>query len=96
MLNEFPAIVYKTLVEQHLSDLEAKTLRLVSKETRSWIDTAIAVLQPRDFSKSQVSTNKRHARSHACHFQLCLSDMASSASNLGVMHMFYCLIWCCL
>ncbi len=67
MLNDLPAIVYKTLVEQHLSDLEAKTLRLVSKETRSWIDDAIAVLKPRDFSKSQVFTNKRHARRQAYH-----------------------------
>ena len=63
MLNDLPGIVYKILVEQQLSDLEVKTLRLVSKECRAWIDKAIAILRPRDFSRSQVSNHKRPPRS---------------------------------
>ncbi len=59
ILNDLPAIIYKTLVDDHLSDLEVKTLRLVSKETRSWIDNTISILRPRDFSKPQVTTHKR-------------------------------------
>ena len=54
MLQHLPEIVYKTLVDEHLSDLEVKTLRLVSKGCMFSIDTSITALKPRDFSSSQV------------------------------------------
>ena len=48
--------VYKLLIDQQLSPLEVKTLRLVSKECRSLVDTTTTALKPRDFSRCQVSS----------------------------------------
>ncbi len=53
--------VRKLLIEQHLPALEVKTLRLVSKDWRSLIDTTVTALTPRDFSECQV-TSYRPAR----------------------------------
>ena len=55
MLQDLPATVYKGLIEEHLSALEMKTLRLVSKECRFLVDTTVTALKPRDFSHSQVT-----------------------------------------
>ena len=54
MLQDLPADVFKSLIDQHLSGLELKTLRLVSKECRALIDTTITALEPRDFSECRV------------------------------------------
>ena len=85
MLPDLPAIVYKTIVEQHLSDLEVKTLRLVSRECRSWVDTILSVLRPRDFSKSQVACYQCHIMTHPnSTTSPCILLRGSSAPNLGV------------
>ena len=55
MLQRFPDLVVELLVQHHLSDLDVKTLRFVSKEWRSLIDAAITRLRPRDFKESQVT-----------------------------------------
>ncbi len=51
MLHILPSLAFELLVQQHLSDLDVKTLRLVNKECRPLIDTA---LKSRCFKKSQV------------------------------------------
>ena len=55
MLQDIPKDTYKLLIEQYLPALELKTLRLVSKECRAFIDTTVTALKPRDFSKCQVT-----------------------------------------
>ena len=37
-----------------MTNLEVKTLRLVSKGLKFWIDTNLTALNPRAFSRSQV------------------------------------------
>ncbi|CAL5228732.1 g11917 [Coccomyxa viridis] len=53
MLQDLPATLYKDLLEEHLSPLEVKTLRLVSRKCRSFIDTTITALKPKDPSQLQ-------------------------------------------
>ena len=54
MLQDISVDVYKLVIEQYLPALEVKTLRLVSKECRSLIDSTVTALMPRDFSECQV------------------------------------------
>ena len=58
MLQDLPADVCKLLIEQHLPALEVKTLRLVSKDWRSLVDTTVTALSPRDFSECQVTRQR--------------------------------------
>ncbi len=54
MLLDLPNVACKVLIEQHLTDLEVKTLRLVCKSWKVFIDSTITALKPRDFTESQV------------------------------------------
>ncbi len=54
MLHDLPEIAYNVMVEQYMTNLEVKTLRLVSKGLKFWIDTNLTALNPRAFSRSQV------------------------------------------
>lgn len=54
MLQHLPDVIIRMVVEDHLTDLEAKTMRLVSKECRSLVDRYTSALKPRDFTSSQV------------------------------------------
>ena len=54
MLQHLPDVIIRMVLEDHLTDLEAKTMRLVSKECRSWVDRYTSALKPRDFTSSQV------------------------------------------
>ena len=54
MLHLLPDIFLQVLVNQYLSSIEAKTLRLVSKSCRSLVDSNISALQPRDLERLQV------------------------------------------
>ena len=54
MLQNLPDLVCSMLIEQYLTHLEVKTLRLVSKGLKFWIETNLTALKPRAFSRSQV------------------------------------------
>ena len=56
MLQDLPELVCKTLVEEHLSDLEIKTLRQVSKEWNHFVDSTLVALKPRGILSSHVSS----------------------------------------
>ena len=58
MLKNLPEFACSILIEQYLTDLEVKTLRLVSKGLKFWIDTNLTALKPRAFSRSQVSLSE--------------------------------------
>ncbi len=55
MLQNLPEAAYYIMVEQFLTELEVKTLRLVSRRLKCWIDTSRTALKPRASSKSQVT-----------------------------------------
>ena len=54
MLQHIPDAVIRIVLEDHLTELEAKTLRLVSKECRSCVDRNTSQSKPRDLTSSQV------------------------------------------
>ncbi len=54
MLQHLPEFAYQLLLEQHLSDLEGKTLRLVSNECKSMVDTTVTTLRPKDIANLKV------------------------------------------
>ena len=55
MLQDLPELCYKSLLEQGMSDLEVKILRVLSKECRFLTDSTVTALKPRDFASSQVN-----------------------------------------
>ena len=61
MLQNLPETAYIIIIEQCLTDLEVKTLRLYSKGLKFWIDTNLTALKPRAFSRSQVRISSRRA-----------------------------------
>ena len=85
MLQNLPEFACNILVEQYLTDLEVKTLRLVSKGSKSWIDTNLTALKPRAFSRSQVTTLQPVA-SHLIHYIMsaCLSCAAPPGLTLDI------------
>ena len=58
MLQNLSELACNIMVEQYLSDLEVKTLRLVSKGLKSWIDSNLTALKPRASSRSQVISSE--------------------------------------
>ena len=54
MLQDLPEFAYQILVEEHLSELEVKTVRLVSKECKSATDTILTALKPKDIANCKV------------------------------------------
>ena len=80
MLQDLPATLYKDLLEEHLSPLEVKTLRLVSRKCRSFIDTTITALKPKDPSQIQAS---RHRPCHDSALHKLLSSCVSGINHLG-------------
>ena len=54
MLQDLPEMAYNIMVEQYLTGLVVKTLRLVSKRLKCWIDTNLTDLRPRLVTRSQV------------------------------------------
>ena len=62
MLQDLPEFAYQHLLEQHLSDLEVKTLRLVSKECKSMVDTSLTTLRPKDIANLKVIDASHHTR----------------------------------
>ena len=58
MLLNLPETVLEALVNKHKSELEVKTLRVVSKECKSMVDTIVDNLAPKDFVKAEVSLHR--------------------------------------
>ena len=54
MLHLLPDVFLDVLINEYLSSVEAKTLRLVSKKYRSIVDGSVSTLKPRDITRSQV------------------------------------------
>ena len=55
MLQKLPELAYQILVERHLSELEVKTVRLVSKVCKSSTDTILTALKPKDIANCEVT-----------------------------------------
>ena len=75
MLQELPETACNIIVEHFLTGLEVKTLRLVSKGLKHWIDTNLTRLKPREFLSSQV-----------IYRELVDPDMMHSTSSAPVLH----------
>ena len=60
MLQDLPEFAHQLLIDQHLSELEVKTLRLVCKECKSMVDTSLTTLRPKDIAKLKVNTQTPH------------------------------------
>ena len=92
MLQDIPDSALEHLVKLHLNNLELKTLRLVSKEWKSLIDTTITALNSRGLIESQVMPHRPATPEvfvlpalispHSVHQILCIQCMALRETTL--------------
>ena len=59
MLQYLPEFAFRILVEEHLSDLEKKTLRLVCKDCEVMVDTILTALRVKDIEMCKVMQDPR-------------------------------------
>ena len=85
MLQDLPNIIYRTLVEDHLTAPDVRSLRQVSQGCQYLTDRAVGTLKPRHLAQTQV-TLQIHAAPYSGVTPLILAYEARwlSEENLGL------------